>query len=508
MSFRRSTMLLFCCFWVTTVAGILQAVDKPIELGSRRELMLDDYLFKSLSKLSFKMHSPRVAEKAIAFDAPWEGLKKFGISVAGYSTMIQDKDRFRLYYASYFGLRLKPVDIVKQFTCYCESTDGIVWKRVNLNRVLFEGSRNNNIMRMGAMTSHNFAPFIDTRPGVPASQRYKAVGGNGKAYVFASADGLDWRKMKKEPILDGEEKEFDKLGAIRWGNNPGKERAILDSLNVPFWDPQRKHYALYFRAYLPALARAGKQKKGIMRSVLRVTSKDFLNWSKITPIRFGETRRHWKHELYTTMLKPYPRAPHILIGTPLRTVPRRPLRGGSFGLSETALMFSRDGLNFKLFDDPFMAPGRDIRNWSKHGNMTAWGMLQTAPDELSIYFQQHDHQKTAHLRRGVLRTDGFVSLHAGVFPGGTAFTKPLTFKGSRLELNAATSAAGSIYVSIFDAKSGNLIPGFERSREFFGDQIRHTVHWGKRSDISKLAGRPIFLRLRMFHADLYSLRFK
>ena len=479
----------------------------PIDLGSRRELMLDGYLFDAIDNLQFRLHPPRLAEKVLDFDAPWEGRRDYGISVIGYPVTMHDGDVFRLYYASYLGLRAKPADPRQQFTGYAQSTDGVHWTRPDLNRVEFAGSKRNNILRRGGRTSHNFAPFIDLRPGAAADQRYKAVGGNGKSYVFASADAINWKKLRDTPILDGEEAAFDKYGAIRWGENPGLERAILDSLNVAFWDPARGHYALYFRAYLPALRRDGDEVQGVIRSVMRATSKDFLKWSDIEPIEFGEPRRFWKHELYTTVLRPYDRAPHLLIGFPLRTAPRRPLRGGSFGLSESAFMFSRDGKRFALFDEPLMPPGRDIRNWSKHGNMIAWGMLQTAPDELSIYFLQHDHQPTTHLRRGTLRTDGFVSLRAVGFPGGTAVTHPLVFAGNRLEINAATGAAGGISVSILDAESAKPIPGYEQSQEFFGDRIRHVVHWNGRNEIGSLAGRAIRLKLTLFHADLYSLRF-
>ncbi|MDP7204179.1 MAG: hypothetical protein QGH11_01315 [Pirellulaceae bacterium] len=512
MSIYRATIVpiasLLMMLATMPVAG--QQEKAAYEIGSRRELMLDDFLFDALEgKLSFRMHRPRLAEKVFEFDAPWEGNEKLGIRLSGYAAMIRDGDLFRMYYASYYGLRLEPADDGQQFTGYSESSDGIQWNRPLLDRIEFAGSRQNNILLniKQKMGSHNFAPFIDQRPGVPAGQRYKAVAGNGAAYVHVSPDGLDWKKLSEEPILSGEEEAFDHYGAIRWGNNPGKERAILDSFNIAFWDPSQQHYAFYFRAYLPCLDRDGKKVTGIQRSVMRATSKDFIHWGNIEPIQFGEPRRRWKHELYTSMIRPYPRAPQLLIGTPLRTVPRRPFHGMSFGMSESALMYSRDGIHFSLLEEPLVPPGRDVRNWAKHGQMTAWGMLQTAEDELSIYIQQHDHQPTTHLRRATLRTDGFVSLHAGAYPGGEALTRPLVFEGNRLQINAATSAAGSIRVTILDARTNQPIEGYEQSMEFYGDQISHLVHWNKRNDIAALAGRPVRLKFTLHAADLYSLRF-
>lgn len=499
-----ATLLLLCPTLIAVAAD--PTPPTAIVLGNRRELMLDDHLWERITGLQFRQHQPREAEKVLDFDAAWEGRKYYGISVCGYPVVQQHGDVFRLYYTSYHGLRLKPADPQQQFTCYCESRDGINWRRVTVGRVSFEGSKTNNILLQGR-TSHNFAPFLDTRPGVPANERYKAIGGNGKAFAFGSADGLEWRKLRDDPIITGEEPAFDTHGAIRWGRNPGKERAILDSLNVCFWDAPRKQYVLFFRAYLPCLSRDGKKKLPETRSVMRCTSRDFRQWENIEPIDFGEPRREWIHSLYTTALKPYFRAPHLYLGFPLRTAPRRPFHGTSFGLSESAFMYSRDTKHFRLLDEPFLRPGRDPHNWSKHGNMMAWGMLPTSADELSFYYLQHDHQQDSYLRRGVLRTDGFMSLHAAGFPGGVAVSKPIVFDGDRLEINAATGAGGGIRIGFLDAKSLKPIDRFAESVEFFGDQIRYVVHFGKRRDISALSGRPVRLRIALHGADLYSLKF-
>ena len=494
------------------VAGALiaplngQQEDSLYRINSRRELMLDDFLFKSIKGLEFRQHTIRDREPVLDLDADWEGRKFFGISACGYPVVFQDGDLFRMYYVSYYGLRLDPPDPEQQFTCYAESRDGIHWKRVQLDTHEFQGNKRNNILLAGN-TSHNFAPFIDTRPGVPADQKYKAVAGNGKAYVFASSDGLHWRKLKEEPILNGEEAAFDKYGAIRWGFNPGKERAILDSLNVAYWDQQRQRYVLNFRAYLPCLSKDGARQEKETRSVMRCTSKDFLNWENIEPIGYGEPRRSEVHSLYTSNAKPYYRAPHLVLGFPLRTANRRPFAGGSFGMSETAFMVSRDTKNYKLFDEALMRPGRDRKNWTKHGNLTAWGFLQTSADELSFYYLQHDHQTDTHLRRGVLRIDGFRSLHASRYPGGVAITKPLTFAGNCLEINVATGAGGGVRVSILDADSMNPIKPFAESAEFYGDAIGHVVSFGGHQDVSSLARRRVRLKIAMYGADLYSIRF-
>ncbi len=108
--------------------------------------------------------------------------------------------------------------------------------------------------------------------------------------------------------------------------------------------------------------------------------------------------------------------------------------------------------------EAFIRPGRDRRNWVHRNNMPALGILPTAADEISLYVVRNYTFPTVHLERMVVRTDGFVSAHAG-YEAGELLTKPLVFKGDNLVLNFATSAAGRIRLEIQDS-GGNPLPGF------------------------------------------------
>ncbi len=127
---------------------------------------------------------------------------------------------------------------------------------------------------------------------------------------------------------------------------------------------------------------------------------------------------------------------------------------------------------------------------------------------MSFYVQRNYGQKgTAYLERMTLRLDGFASLHAP-YQGGEMVTKPLRFKGSRLEINYATSAAGGIRIEMQDPK-GQPIPGFtlEDCPEIIGDQIERNVAWKGGSDLSSLSGKTVRMRVVLKDADLYSIRF-
>ncbi|MBI3920440.1 MAG: hypothetical protein HY318_03390 [Armatimonadetes bacterium] len=171
-------------------------------------------------------------------------------------------------------------------------------------------------------------------------------------------------------------------------------------------------------------------------------------------------------------------------------------------------MTSRDGLHFRRFLEAFIRPGIGGENWTDRTNMPAWGIVPTGPSEISVYWIEHYRHPSLRVRRGSLRTDGFVSVHAD-FAGGEFVTKPFTFSGKESAINYSTSAAGSVRIEIQDATERPL-PGFglDEGTEMYGDEIERAVAWRNGSDLSQLAGKPVRLRCVMKDADLYSMRFR
>jgi hypothetical protein len=106
-----------------------------------------------------------------------------------------------------------------------------------------------------------------------------------------------------------------------------------------------------------------------------------------------------------------------------------------------------------------------------------------------------------------MRVDGFVSAHA-TSRGGQLLTRPVVFSGSKLVVNFVTSAEGSLRIEFLDP-SGNPIPGLGLADcdRLQGDSIEQTVSWHGKSDLGRLAGRPVRLRFGLVDADLYSFQF-
>ena len=80
---------------------------------------------------------------------------------------------------------------------------------------------------------------------------------------------------------------------------------------------------------------------------------------------------------------------------------------------------------------------------------------------------------------------------------------------TKLLINYATSAAGSIWCELQDAE-GNPLPGFtiDDCDEIYGDHIERVVTWNGESELKDLAGTPIRLKFKMSDADLYAIRFR
>jgi len=460
---------------------------QPISIGSRRELMADRELVASMRGVHLQLATPVDSGVALALDKPWEG------RFSAYTTILNDNGRFRAYYR---GVPVSGQDgNNNEVTCCAESADGISWTRPALDLHEVQGANPNNVILAGsAPYSHNFSPFFDHRPGVPSSERYKALAGVHKTGLraFVSEDGLRWRALRPVPVF-GPLKEFS-----------------LDSQNIAFWSDSEQSYVLYFRTWK-------KFGKDSFRWVSRATSPDFLNWSAPEEISFGDAP---PEHLYTNQLSPYFRAPHIYTGICARFMPGRQVlteeQAAALGAdpkyfkdcSDAVFITSRGGPRcHREFMEAFLRPGVGLENWVSRSNYPALNIVQTGPAAMSFYANRNYGQPTAHLRRYELRLDGFGSAHAG-YQGGELLTKPLLFDGVRLELNFSTSAAGSIRVELQDP-AGQPLTGFslQDSRELIGDEIARAHTWNNGPTLATLRNKPIRLRFALKDADLYAFRF-
>ena len=624
-----STIFILACAIISSIA------QEPINIGSRLELFVDDYLIDELSDgARLILQHPTPQEVAIVHDEPWEG------NATNYHSIFKDDDLFRLYYkASQYTTTEGNLDWTHPlFFCYAESDDGIHWRKPELGLIEFNGSKKNNIMwadnqtdwevpsgtavvisivvkgddlkyqwyigkpgdtskpiagatsnilntgplnestnfwvqittkagvyinsdtsiitvtaptvtpvlenldgtaekKMQGSDGNVFGPifhnavdavhsavFKDTNPEASPDARYKAIRVSGDfegLRVFKSADGIHWTAMSDKKIIsESEMKIFE----------PTVKSTYFDSQNLAFWDAASGVYRLYFR-YWP----------DERRDIMTMTSTDFVNWGEPVRLKYPGAR---PDHLYTSQIKPYYRAPHILIGFPTRFINHgwtdstralpelleRRQRAGphvdtenegserhySSAITEAVFMSSRDGQTFKRWDEAFLRPGIERKgSWAYGNQYIAWQLVETkssfegAPNELSLYATEGYWTGTSNqLRRYTIRIDGFVSINAPL-SGGELVTKPLIFDGDEMVINFSSSAAGGVQVEIQD-DSGKPIEGFtlSDSSPVFGDSIDRKVSWKGSPNLAKLAGQPVRLRFLCKDADLYSFRFR
>jgi len=448
----------------------------PIDIGSRLELFVDDYLIDRLSGAELRLHKPRPREVVISHDAPWEGGTSHG------HVVFQDGSLYRMYYRAAEWDEAAD-DQLHYSACYAESTDGIHWTKTVLGLHEFNGSKQNNIVFMGR-GRQNFAPLKDANPDCSPDARYKAftgVAGDGGIWTFKSPDGIHWSPLSDGPVIT---------------------QGAFDSVNQAFWDTTRNRYVDFHRGF-----------RNKFRDILTCTSTDFRNWTAPVFLEYPDAPQE---HLYTNSIVPYYRAAHIFIGFPKRFLPsRNPTGHFKTGTSDVLLMTSRDGRTFRRWGEAVIRPGLQKSRWVNRNNYVARGVVVTksdipdTPDELSIYSIEGYYVGTScQLRRYTYRIDGFVSVEAPL-AGGEMVTKPLVFDGDRLIINFSTSAAGSIRVEIQD-KEGVPMEGYrlEDSTEIYGDDIERVVSWKSGAHISHLAGKPVRFRFVMKDADLYSMQGK
>ena len=455
--------------------SLLRAVESQtkenavIHIGSRRELLVDDFLIEKMDGVTLTLHKPEARDVVLVCDEPWEG------NTSAYYTLFEDDGRFRIYYRGQHHDEKTKKPTHPEFTCYAESRDGLKWEKPALGLFEFEGSKRNNIIWASPDGGHNFTPFKDNNPACVPDARYKAVatgatlvGGKKKSclHAYKSADGIRWSRISEEAIITA---------------------GAFDSQNLAFYDAERGEYRAYWRIF-----------SGGFRAIRTAASKDFMHWERQADLAYADSPNE---HLYTNAIDPYFRAPHLFVGFPTRFQPEHQQ-------VEPVFMTSRDGVLFRRWSDaliPITAP-KD-RDGNRSNYMTR-GLLQLpgSDRELSVYATEAYYAGPgSRVRRFVYRTDGFVSERAGA-EGGALVTKPIAFAGSRLSLNIASK--GGTRVELQDA-DGRPLPGFA-SRDctpITGDFIKHAVSW-KGGDLSSLTGRPVRVRFELKDADVYAFQFQ
>ena len=153
----------------------------PLELGIRKQLLLDDSLIESKEGFETTLNpATRTDQAVLQPEMPWE---KYGCTV---STVMVHHSVYKLWY------RATGEDGVGRL-CYATSDDAIHWSRPTLGLVDYKGRQDNNIV-----FEHDGTVFVDPTDTPP--RRFKLIGGWGKyAHSSVNDGGARFRYSPNRP---------------------------------------------------------------------------------------------------------------------------------------------------------------------------------------------------------------------------------------------------------------------------------------------------------------------
>ena len=536
------------------VGGVLLALTadawpgapSSIEIGSRKQLFIDDAILDRTHLITRVLNRPRkhAGGPVLKPERKWEG------NFVAASNVIYDAQErlFKMWYVpnlittqplprpieEYENL-LRAAKYLEELdlSCYAISRDGIHWERPELGMVEFEGSKKNNIFSgesvrsKGALYGAGRAPngFKDLQEKNPA-RRYKGLGyarsANGETGIclYFSADGIHWKEYEGNPVMVGTGDTHTVLG---WDPARGKYVAYLR----PGWKDYREAVDAF--ESLPAQVRAasiprysvdvlappaGDRRK---RTIGFSESADFIRWSPIEPALIHDDEDPVDLQFYGMPVMLYE---DLYLGFPWG------FRTNALTI-DTQFAYSRDGKRFlRLWDRASFIPLGANGTWD---DGCIYGRQPFVYEDRILFYYvgvnwthgaegllaEGDRSQAA-IGLATLPLDGFVSLDAGPAMG-TATTRPLSFEGSRLVVNfedAERGSAGmhqgsSLQVEVLDPL-GDPIEGFElgQAEALTWSSMEHAVSWKGGSDLSRLTGQPVRLRFHLRNGKLYSFRFR
>ncbi|MCL4402250.1 MAG: hypothetical protein M1436_06265 [Acidobacteria bacterium] len=501
--------------YLLSLAAACMLAQTHVDVGERRQLLMDDRFVRDAKGVSFRVHPPRkTGEIAIPDEQGW--------ALGSYHSVLAEGAVYHMWYTA------------RNAICYARSSDGIHWQRPELNLTALGGQPGRNIViGYGAGevkgATHGVMVFLD--PNAPAGERFRLVANPHEfgrmLQLFSSPDGIHWKHTHTDILT------FDE----------NKRPHHLDTLNVIFWDEAARKYVAYVRRSSLAQGRMVARAEssdlshfGVIEDTRLVFNADNLNIRHLDPLRKREAPLI---DVYTNDVIRYPWADAAYFMFPAMYYhfgayqnefrAEAPVNAGVLDVRFAA---SRDGIAWNTYGwDPFVPNGISGEFDSRRVYM-GYGMLPS-PNGREIYqyylgtTEPHgwnrDDRNNRILTAGgaarrpvqraisrvVSRRDGFVSVRAGS-QGGEFTTPPLAFDGNELVLNVDTSALGEVQVEIQDTQ-GNPLPGFRLSDcdiIHSANEISRPVRWNRASTLEKLTGKTVRLRFVLRNADLYAFQFR
>jgi|GEM_PF-789661 len=469
-------------------------VDWPMKVDSRRQLFIDDYVISSMENLVRRFHQPiKHPDNPLMPGMPVAVLHDAGTG------------RFRLWYNRH----------------YAESTDGVHWTLPDL------GPDGNMVLKdPGEIMGFIYNPDIPQRDG-----RYKIVleirynpdaNEPGGFYLYHSRDGLKWRRDPQGPILQrtynhmlSYEPEPQALAATRafqWENADHFQASGMGDTSIFQYDTVLKKYtcSAKFNIYMPRqeFDRLGIARDAKLRLRLRafLESDDLIHWTPPRFILYPDKHDAPDCQIYGHMGFPYE---SMWIGM-IRVMHLIP---AGFKQVDLQLAYSRDGRHWlrPIHRQAFIALG-DADSWEADYSCYTRFPPTLVGDQLWFYYYGSRNGERDHLDRwgplaiglARLRRDGFVSLDAAE-QTATLTTRPMTFTGSRLFINAQVLADGFVKAAVLTRRLQPLADyTLDDSLALTEDTTSGRMLWKVKKQLLPPGDDHLCLRFQLKNARLYS----
>jgi hypothetical protein len=484
----------------------------PVRIDNRRQLFVDDYLIAERRGVRRVLHQVKKhpSNPIMLGETAWEGGPAYG-PVLAYVLHDDSSHRFRLWYRSRVEYTVRGHRFLWP-NLYAESADGLHWERPSLGLYEFDGSRDNNIiLPAGDLRGLIHEPHDAAAPWKAVWEAYgdphRADGMEEQGlYLYTSPDGIRWT-LRRQIIPYGPRYSGD-LPLTRLGDT-----------NHFRWDPLLGKYVCDTRgivrdvlgkdAYRPSAADGtllpvpgGGDTNHRLR--LQMESDDLIHWSRPRVVAFPD-QVDWASGAIGF---------YGLLGTVYESMwlgYLRVYRQDPWKRVDVQLMTSRDGRTWSRACDreTFLPLGPEGSWEADYSEINHAGPL-LVDDELWFFYRGtvlERHRGTGpDLRKAMglatLRRDGFASL-APEGERGSVTTRPLTFSGRRLYVNAAVEPGGSIRVSAL-ARDGQPLDGLSATDclPVVGDTTAIEVAW-QGDGLGGLSAESVRLQFDLDRAHLY-----
>ncbi|MBN1347727.1 MAG: hypothetical protein JXQ73_33890 [Phycisphaerae bacterium] len=487
---------LTCSFVCGAGHESVAVAEAAIDVGDRRQLLIDRRFVTRDKGITLAMNAPRKAGAVLLPDKPWES-QDIGFCVS----VIQYEGEYRMWYMA----RAKEKEEHLRY-CFARSKDGITWTKPSLGLIEYRGSKDNNIVLTGVIET---TVFLD--PIAPPEARFKTVSmmhwpdpKRAGLYIHTSPDGIRWTKSDTRvfPLAP-------------------------DTANQAFYDTRLKKYVANIRVWAP-LRKVGRVEMDDITKPwpFKKLDKPYHIWgkdkvavsSREVPIVF-EYDEHDPPDSdhYNPACVQYPWADdaYFMFPSAYRHLPPPPKgKYHNDGYLDIQMAVSRDGVKWaRLSREPYVPLGLQGERDSAQLYM-AVGMVRRG-DQIFQYYGGYEHRhgefSKADHSGGIFRTeqrlDGFVSTDAA-YEGGEFTTPPLRLSGKQLVLNVNAGAMGRCKVEILD-ESGKPVSGraLADCDEIGANHVAKRVTWRGEADLSNLCHRPVRLRFVMRACKLYGFQF-